>query len=120
MTLPLALILSTILMWQVGLSSVPAFVITLGLVGFTSMGPDALLSGAAAMDTGSRHRAARAAGIINGCGSAGPIVQEPLVGWLKSTHGIESVLLLFVAVTVAAGIAIFAFRWHLEREGIHL
>ena len=114
------LVLCTIAMWQVGLSTPTTFAITLGMVGFTSMGPDALLSGAAAMDTGSRERAARAVGIINGCGSAGPIVQEPLVGYLKSHYGIESVMIVFVVVTAAAFIAIASFRWHLKRSGINL
>ncbi len=114
------LVASTVAMWQVGLGGPTAFAITLGLVGFTSMGPDALLSGAAAMDTGSRERAARAVGIINGCGSIGPVVQESLVGYLKKTYGIESVMIVFVGISVAALVAIVSFRWHLKRNGINI
>ena len=59
----------------------------LGLIGFMAMGPDSLLSGAGAMDVGSRRQAAVAAGVINGLGSIGPIVQEPAIGWLKTDPG---------------------------------
>jgi len=88
----------TSLMWFVGLSSVTFFIVLLGLIGFTAMGPDSLLSGACAMDAGSRRQAALAAGIINGLGSVGPIVQEPVIGWLKQTAGVNAVFLLLVGV----------------------
>jgi OPA family sugar phosphate sensor protein UhpC-like MFS transporter len=88
----------TFLMWFVGLTSVTFFVVLLGLIGFTAMGPDSLLSGACAMDAGNRRQAALAAGIINGLGSVGPIVQEPVIGWLKQTDGVHAVLLLLVGV----------------------
>jgi sugar phosphate permease len=98
----------TFLMWFVGLSSVTLFVVLLGLIGFTAMGPDSLLSGACAMDAGNRRQAALAAGIINGLGSIGPIVQEPVIGWLKQTDGVHAVLLLLVGVgcltTVGTGL----------------
>jgi len=86
------------LMLFFGLSSSTFFIVMLGLIGFTVMGPDSLLSGACAMDAGSRRQAALAAGIINGLGSIGPIVQEPVIGWLKQTAGVHAVLLLLVAV----------------------
>lgn len=95
----------TALMWLVGLSSTFTFVVLLGLIGFTQLGPDALLSGACAMDVGNRRQAALAAGVINGCGSVGPIVQEPLIGWIKQTSGLNSVFLLLVAVGAVTTIA---------------
>ncbi len=95
-------------MWLVGLSSPVLFVVLLGLIGFTAMGPDSLLSGACAMDVGSRRQAALAAGVINGFGSIGPILQEPVIGWLKQTRGLDAVFLLLVVVvfltTVATGL----------------
>jgi sugar phosphate permease len=98
----------TSLMWFVGLSSVTLFIVLLGLIGFTAMGPDSLLSGACAMDAGTRRQAALAAGIINGLGSIGPIVQEPTIGWLKQTAGVHAVFLLLVGVvfltTVGTGL----------------
>ena len=99
---------ATILMWLVGLNSVTLFVALLGLIGFTAMGPDSLISGACAMDAGTRRQAALAAGIINGLGSIGPIVQEPVIGWLKQTAGVDAVFLLLVGVvfltTVGSGL----------------
>jgi sugar phosphate permease len=98
----------TCAMWLVGLSSPVLFVALLGLIGFMAMGPDSLLSGACAMDVGSRRQAALAAGVINGFGSIGPILQEPVIGWLKQTKGLASVFLLLVGVvfltTIATGL----------------
>jgi OPA family sugar phosphate sensor protein UhpC-like MFS transporter len=98
----------TFLMWFIGLSSVTLFIVLLGLIGFAAMGPDSLLSGACAMDAGNRRQAALAAGVINGLGSVGPIVQEPLIGWLKQSAGVHAVLLLLVGIgcltTVGTGL----------------
>ena len=95
----------TWLMWLTGLSSPLIFVALLGLIGFFEMGPDSLLSGACAMDVGSRRQAALAAGVINGFGSIGPIVQEPLIGWLKQNFGLDSVFLMLVIVGLVTTIA---------------
>ena len=95
----------TWLMWLTGLSSPLIFVALLGLIGFFEMGPDSLLSGACAMDVGSRRQAALAAGVINGFGSVGPIVQEPLIGWLKQNFGLDSVFLMLVIVGFVTTIA---------------
>ena len=97
----------TTLLWFVGLSSAIFFIVLLGLIGFTAMGPDSLLSGACAMDAGNRRQAALAAGIINGLGSFGPIVQEPVIGWLKQTAGVNSVLLLLVGVVFLTTVGTF-------------
>jgi len=97
----------TSLMWFVGLSSSTFFIVLLGLIGFTAMGPDSLLSGACAMDAGNRRQAALAAGIINGLGSIGPIVQEPVIGWLKQNVGTNAVLLLLVGVVFMTTVGTF-------------
>lgn len=100
-----ACLVFTTLMWSVGLSSVIFFVVLLGLIGFTAMGPDSLLSGACAMDVGSRRQAALAAGVINGFGSIGPILQEPAIGWLKQTIGLDAVFLLLVGIVLLTTVA---------------
>jgi len=97
----------TSLMWFVGLSSSTFFIVLLGLIGFTAMGPDSLVSGACAMDAGNRRQAALAAGIINGLGSIGPIVQEPVIGWLKQNVGTSAVLLLLVGVVFMTTVGTF-------------
>jgi sugar phosphate permease len=96
---------ATTAMWLVGLASPIMFIVLLGVIGFMAMGPDSLLAGPAAMDAGSRRQAAVAAGVINGLGSIGPIVQEPAIGWLKQTQGLEAVfglLVVIVFLTTAA------------------
>ena len=62
-----------------GTSGVWPFTILLFLVGFTLYGPDALLSGAGAMDVGGRYRATFATAVISGFGSSGPVVQELVI-----------------------------------------
>ncbi len=88
-----------------GGSSVTAFVILLGVVGFFLYGPDALLSGAGAMDIGSRRAATFAAAVISGFGSMGPIVQEVIVPRVydEKTSGMGPVFaILFISATCAA------------------
>jgi sugar phosphate permease len=96
---------ATTAMWMFGLASPALFILLLGLIGFMAMGPDSLLSGAGAMDVGSRRQAAVAAGVINGLGSIGPIVQEPAIGWLKQTQGLEAVFALLVAIVLVTTVA---------------
>ena len=98
-------LVSTALLWLFGLSSTVVFVTLLGVIGFFEMGPDALLAGACAMDAGSRRQAALAAGVINGFGSIGPILQEPMIGWLKENFGLNSVFLLLVTVVFVTTVA---------------
>jgi sugar phosphate permease len=57
------------------------------------------------MDVGSRRQAALAAGVINGFGSIGPILQEPLIGWLKQNFGLNSVFLMLVVVGMVTTVA---------------
>ena len=92
-------------MWMVGLSSAVLFVVLLGAIGFMAMGPDSLLAGPSAMDAGTRRQAAVAAGVINGLGSIGPIVQEPAIGWLKQTQGLDAVFGLLVVIVLLTTIA---------------
>ena len=105
-------------MWLVGLSSPVLFVALLGLIGFTAMGPDSLLSGACAMDVGSRRQAVLAAGVINGFGSIGPILQEPVIGWLKQTHGVDAVFLLLAVIVFVTTIATGLLARFERRRGI--
>ena len=113
MTIGLAI--STVFLWKLGLGSPTAFVILLGAVGFFNMGPDSLLSGAGAMDVGTRKQAVIAAAIINGLGAIGPIVEEPVIGWLKRSGGVEPVLLLLVGMSTFAVLSTGLF-WHSLRR----
>jgi len=75
---------TTALLMIFGGTSVPVFVVLLGAVGFTLFGPDALLTGAGAMDIGSRRAALFAAAMISGFGSTGAALQEIAIGQLYS------------------------------------
>jgi sugar phosphate permease len=108
----------TCAMWLVGLSSPFLFVALLGLIGFTAMGPDSLLSGACAMDVGSRRQAAVAAGVINGFGSIGPILQEPAIGWLKQTQGVDAVFQLLAGVVLVTTVATGLLARFERRRGV--
>ncbi len=66
----------------VGGTSLVLFGICLGVIGFMLFGPDSLLSGAGAIEVGSPRLAVATAGIINGMGSCGAVVQELLVSRL--------------------------------------
>jgi sugar phosphate permease len=55
------------------------FIVLLAAIGFTCYGPDALLTGAGAMDIGGPRRATFCAAVISGFGSMGSIVQELVI-----------------------------------------
>lgn len=77
-----AMMLSCAGLFMVGGTSIFAFGACLALIGFMLFGPDSLLSGAGAVDIGSPRTAVAAAGIINGTGSLGAVVQELVVSRL--------------------------------------
>ena len=87
-----------------GDTSVAVFTLLLGAVGFTLFGPDALLSGAGAIDIGGRRSATFAAGFISGIGSMGPIVQALVIGRLYDAKGGDTTpifILLFSSAVIA-------------------
>lgn len=95
---------SCVFLYTAGSLSVMAFAIGMAIAGFALYGPDALLTGAGAMDIGSRRGATLAAGLISGVGSMGPIVQEIVIGRLYDHNGgaLEPVFFMLMA---SAGIA---------------
>jgi OPA family sugar phosphate sensor protein UhpC-like MFS transporter len=103
-----AMLASCLLLYVAGGTSVAVFAICLALVGFTLYGPDALMTGAAAMDIGSRRGAVLAAGIINGMGSVGSVVQELLIGrlWDQSAGNLEPIFFLLLGASAAAAFSI--------------
>lgn len=88
------------------------FAVVLGLAGFMLYGPDSLISGVGAIDVGNQRGALVAAGIINGMGSAGPIVQEEAVARLYQSSGgdMQPVLWMLLAVA-AAGTLLMGVLW---------
>ena len=98
----LGLLLSLLLLWSQGLQSTGTFMLALGIVGFFLTGPDSLLSGAGAMDLGVRGNPVVTIAIVNGLGSAGSILEEPLIGWLKTHVGVDAVFGALVTVAALA------------------
>ena len=64
--------------------------ICFGLVGFMLYGPDTILSGAGAVAVAGQRNAVAVAGLINGIGSIGPVVQEQINGWLLKSDSVET------------------------------
>lgn len=98
----LGMLASTAAMATVGGSSTTLFGICIAATGFTLYGPDALMTGAGAMDIGSRKGAILAAGIINGMGSIGSVVQELVIGRLYKQGGGDLGPILYVLMGAAA------------------
>jgi OPA family sugar phosphate sensor protein UhpC-like MFS transporter len=76
-------------------------------VGFFLYAPDSLLSGAAAVDFGTKDGASTAAGVINGCGSIGQILGLALPGFIVAIWGWDAVFwsmgcsILLAAILIA-------------------
>ncbi len=106
----LGVVAATVGIVTLGTGSVTAFAVSIGLIGFTLYGPDALLTGAGAMDIGGESGAVRAAGIISGLGSAGSVVQELLIGKLyqKSPDDIRPVLATLLGFAIFSAFCIGA------------
>ncbi len=104
----LGLVGATALLFTVGAQSVTAFALCIGLVGFALFGPDALLTGAGAMDIGKGRGAVRAAGIISGLGSAGSVVQELVIGKSYAATGgaIGPILLMLLGSAAFAAVCV--------------
>jgi sugar phosphate permease len=82
------------------------------LVGLCLFGPDSLLAGAAAQDLGGRDGAGTAAGMINGIGSAGQVVQSYLTAWIATAYGWDNLFLLFVVLALGCVAVLLPF-WRL-------
>ena len=97
----LGLIASTTIMATAGSTSVTIFAAAMAATGFALYGPDALMTGAGAMDIGTRKGAILAAGIINGMGSVGSVVQELVIGSMYSGSGGELSPILYLLMGAA-------------------
>ncbi|MCO4760090.1 MAG: MFS transporter [Myxococcales bacterium] len=100
--LMVALLGSCFALATIGTSSVTVFAVCMGAIGFCLYGPDALMSGAGAMDVGSKRGAIMAAGIINGVGSIGSVAQELIIGKLYASGGGDLSQILYVLLGTAA------------------
>lgn len=76
-----------------------------GIVGFMIYGPDTLLCGAAAVQVAGERNAVAVAGLVNGIGSLGPVIQEEVIGRLIGNADlaatIRSANLLTLSISIA-------------------
>ena len=94
-----------------------AIAIWFGLVGFMLYGPDTLLCGAASVQVAGEKNAVAVAGLVNGMGSIGSVLQEEVIGWLVRgdvQRGMRTtnLLALTVSILMASLLAILAWRLH--------
>jgi len=118
----LAMTVATALLTAFGSVSVTVFAVLLGLVGFTLYGPDALLTGAGAIDIGNQRSATFVAATISGFGSMGALVQELVIARAyDSQHGELGPVfaMLFGSAALAAVFcAILVWRDRSGRRGV--
>ncbi len=76
--------------------------LAMGLVGFCLFGPDSLLSGAAAQDLGGERGSGSAAGIINGMGSVGAVLQGSVTAYVSTRWGWNSLFYVLMGIAFAA------------------
>ena len=98
---------SCLLMFFGGPVALGLFGLSIGLVGFSLYGPDALMSGAGAQDIGSEKGAVLAAGVINGMGAVGAVLQETVIARMYDGGGGELGPIFAVLVAAAVGAGLF-------------
>lgn len=79
------------------------------LIGLLVCGPDALMSGACAQDLGGKDQTASVAGIINGIGSMGAMLQGLIIAYVSSTWGWSAVFYLFFVIATFSALFLLPF-----------
>jgi sugar phosphate permease len=106
-----------------------AVAICFGLVGFMLYGPDTLLCGAASVQVAGEKNAVAVAGLVNGLGSIGSVLQEQVIGWLVRDNAREGIrnthlLALSVSIVMTCLLAVIAWRLHAitaqHKAGLHV
>ncbi len=90
------------MLYLLGTQNLTMFAISIGAVGFFLYGPDALMTGAGAIEAGSVKSAAKAAGVINGMGSLGSVAQEFILGSIIKDGAVGTTFAALVVSAVAA------------------
>jgi OPA family sugar phosphate sensor protein UhpC-like MFS transporter len=96
------------------LGPVPNFA-AMALVGFMLFGPDALACSVAAQDLGGAAAAGTAAGVINGVGSLGAIVQGFFTAAIAERYGWMAVFRGFVWLALACAIVLVPYALRKRR-----
>jgi sugar phosphate permease len=96
---------------------VVVFSLLLGGVGFFLYGPDALLTGAGAMDLGGRRAAVFATGTIAMFGALGPVVQEVVIPRIYDSDDLSLIFTLLFISSLMAGVFCALLVWRNRRGG---
>lgn len=95
--------------WLSPRSAVPQCLL-MGLIGCLLIGPDSLLSGAAAQEAAGLEAAALAAGFVNGMGSLGALLQGAVTVWVQSVWGWSGLFYVFVGLALLAAASLIPGR----------
>ena len=91
-----------------------AMALWFGLVGFMLYGPDTLLCGAASVQVAGARNAVAVAGLVNGMGSAGSVLQEEVIGWLvrgDPQAGMRNTNLLALGMSILLACLLAGVAW---------
>ena len=97
-----------------------AMAFSFGLVGFMLYGPDSLLCGAASVQVAGEKNAVAVAGLVNGMGSIGPVIQEEVIGWLMGGQsaelGMRNTNLLALSMSILLVVFMIIINWQLSAK----
>lgn len=85
---------------EVGDVSAGANIAALLLVGGFLFAADSLISGSVTQDMSGPHAAAMAAGLVNGIGSIGQVLQGFLLVWITNEYGWNTLFTIFIAMAL--------------------
>lgn len=105
------------LLMAFGDRSVTVFAVLLCGVGFFLYGPDALLTGAGAMDVGGRKAAVFATGTIAIFGALGPVVQEVVIPRVYDPTNLSVIFVILFASSIMAASFCALLVWRNRRGG---
>jgi len=88
-------------------------IITLGFIGFALTGPYSLLAGAMAIDFGSKHTAAAAAGIIDAVGAVGAMLSGAGMGYLIDRYQWNGAFMIVIGIALVTTVLCFSL-WKLR------
>ena len=95
-----------------------ALAICFGAVGFMIYGPDTILCGAASVQVAGERNGVAVAGLVNGLGSLGPVVQEEVIGQLMENKdanvAIRNANLLTLSMSIAFLLTMIVVIWYVH------
>jgi sugar phosphate permease len=91
---------------RIGATNMVTNFVVMACVGALLFGPDSLISGAAAQDVGGKYAAATAAGVVNGIGSIGAILQEFVTRGVSQKYGWDKLFYVFVVLALFSAVCL--------------